>query len=78
MNSPIQPTSFDRSVKPSDDFFQFVNQKWISENPIPPEESRWGSFYVLRAEVEQQLKKIFEDARRETGCRGRVTREEGA
>lgn len=59
MNSPIQPTSFDRSVKPSDDFFRFVNQKWILENPIPPEESRWGSFYVLRTEVEQQIKEML-------------------
>jgi putative endopeptidase len=59
MNS-IDPKSLDRSVKPTDDFFQFVNQKWIDENPIPPEESRWGSFNVLRVEVEKQLKEIFE------------------
>jgi putative endopeptidase len=59
MSSSIDPAGFDRSVKPSDDFFRFVNQKWIDENPIPPEESRWGSFYVLRAEVERQLKKLF-------------------
>jgi putative endopeptidase len=60
MNDPVGPEDFDRSVKPVDDFFRFVNQKWISENPIPPEESRWGSFYVLRSEVERQLKEIFE------------------
>ena len=47
-------------MKPTDDFFRFVNQKWIDENPIPPDESRWGSFYVLRVDVERQLKKIFE------------------
>ncbi len=60
MHDPIQLANLDRSIKPTDDFFRFVNQKWIQGNPIPPEESRWGSFYVLRTEVEQQLKKIFE------------------
>jgi putative endopeptidase len=60
MTSPIDPILLDRSVKPTDDFFRFVNQRWIDENPIPPEESRWGSFYILRVEVEKQLKRIFE------------------
>ena len=59
MNS-INPENLDRSIKPADDFFRFVNQKWISENTIPPEESRWGSFYVLRVEVEGQIRKILE------------------
>ncbi len=48
------------TIRPTDDFFQFVNGKWIEENPIPPEESRWGSFHVLRIKVEKQLKEIFE------------------
>jgi putative endopeptidase len=46
--------------RPTDDFFHFVNGKWLAENPIPPEESRWGSFYVLRVEVQKQLKEIVE------------------
>ncbi len=61
MNNSIDPKSLDYSVKPTDDFFRSVNQRWVDENPIPPEESRWGSFYVLRAEVDRQLKKLFEE-----------------
>jgi putative endopeptidase len=49
------------TIKPADDFFHFVNDTWIEENPIPPEESRWGSFYILRVEVEKQLKVIFDE-----------------
>lgn len=45
--------------KPQDDFFTYVNGKWIEENPIPAVESRWGSFDILRVEVEEQLKTIF-------------------
>jgi putative endopeptidase len=48
------------NIKPTDDFFDFVNGEWIEKNPIPPEESRWGSFNILRVEVEKQLKEIFE------------------
>jgi putative endopeptidase len=60
MENTIREENLDRSVRPSDDFFRFVNQIWINENPIPPDESRWGSFHVLRAEVEGQLKDILE------------------
>ena len=60
MTSSIDPKNLDQSVQPTDDFFRFVNQKWIDENPIPPEESRWGTFSILRMEVDKQLKEIFE------------------
>ena len=29
------------------DLDTFVNQKWVSANPIPPDKSRWGSFMAL-------------------------------
>ena len=49
------------TIKPTDDFFHFVNNEWIGENPIPPEESKWGSFSALRVEVEKQLKVILDE-----------------
>ncbi len=63
MPSPhaIDPEIFSEDVNPGDDFFSYVNAKWIAANPIPPEESRWGSFYVLRVEAEHQLKEILEE-----------------
>jgi putative endopeptidase len=57
----IDPGSFDTTIRPTDDFFDFVNGRWLAENPIPAEESRWGSFYVLRAEVEKQIGVILDD-----------------
>lgn len=58
---PIDPNDFDTSVKPADDFFQFVNGGWMKRTPIPQEESRWGSFVILRVEVEKQLKEILDE-----------------
>ncbi|MBP9686280.1 MAG: M13 family metallopeptidase [Candidatus Doudnabacteria bacterium] len=43
----IQQKDFDTSVRPQDDFNQYVNGGWAKENPIPETESRWGSFQVL-------------------------------
>jgi putative endopeptidase len=69
MPSPyaIDPKDFDPSFKPADDFFHYINAKWNAANPIPPEESRWGAFYVLRVEVERQLKAILEKIDGENG-----------
>lgn len=36
--------NMDTSIKPSDDFFTYANGTWLKKTPIPPEESRWGSF----------------------------------
>ncbi|MBU6214438.1 M13 family metallopeptidase [Patescibacteria group bacterium] len=52
----------DTGVRPQDDFYRHVNGGWLAKNPIPPHESRWGSFLILRYETEKQLKKIVEDA----------------
>ena len=48
LRSGIDRANFDTSVKPGDDFFEYVNGDWIKNNPIPPEYSRWGAFPKLR------------------------------
>ncbi len=39
---------FDTSLRPQDDYFGYVNNRWLREHPIPPTESTWGTFYELR------------------------------
>ena len=31
-------------VRLQDDFYEVVNGKWLAENPIPGDYSRWSSF----------------------------------
>jgi putative endopeptidase len=45
----------DNSIKPGDDFYKYVNGKWLETNEIPDEYASWGSAYEL-------LKKTNEDA----------------
>ncbi len=52
----------DLNVRPQDDFFQFANGSWVKNNPVPPSESRWGSFNELDQANMEKLTAILEDA----------------
>jgi putative endopeptidase len=53
----------DQSVRPQDDFFMYANGTWVKNNPIPPSESRWGSFNELEQDNKVKLTKILDEAR---------------
>ena len=48
----------DRGVRPQDDFYHYVNGGWLKKTTIPPHESRWGAFYMLRYDTEKKLRTI--------------------
>jgi putative endopeptidase len=58
----IEVKNIDKSVKPTEDFYQFVNGNWIKNNPVPASESRWGSFNELNDKNTAKLKTILEAA----------------
>lgn len=58
----IDPTMLDSTYRPGDDFFNFVNAKWIAANPIPADKSRYGSFDKLDDLSLSTLRKVMEDA----------------
>jgi putative endopeptidase len=60
LRSGIDRSTFEMSVKPGDNFFQFVNGNWVKHNPIPPEYSRWGAFPKLRDDNLLSLREILE------------------
>lgn len=51
--------NMDTSVKPQDDFYNYVNGSWMKNNTIPDEESRWGGFGVLRKSTRQDVLDII-------------------
>ena len=52
----------DNSVKPNEDFFRFVNGKWLDTNEIPDDRSTWGSFNELRKMTDADALSILESA----------------
>ena len=59
--SDLDPSSFDRSVRPQDDLFQFVNGSWIARAEIPAERVSSTTFTELTDQVERDLRRVIED-----------------
>lgn len=57
----IDFSGFDESIEPGDDFFKFVNGKWIEETPIPSDKSRWGSFVILAEKSRDAILEIISE-----------------
>lgn len=57
----FDPATLDPSVKPGDDFFAYVNGKWVRENPIPAEFSRYGSFTFLDEKSKRDISTLIEE-----------------
>ncbi|WP_306349567.1 M13 family metallopeptidase [Flavobacterium sp. '19STA2R22 D10 B1'] len=62
----INVSFMDKSVKPSDDFFRYVNGKWFDETQIPGDRARWGSFDELRKNTDKDVLEILAEATKNT------------
>lgn len=54
-------TQFDLATRPQDDFYGHVNNKWLASHPIPPAETRWGTFEILRDNSWKAVHTIIEE-----------------
>ena len=67
--SGIDTSTFDRNVRPQDDFFRYVNGGWLARTPIPPDKRRIGTFEILADSNREALRRILDDAAREDDAR---------
>ncbi|MHA1112262.1 MAG: peptidase M13, partial [Promethearchaeota archaeon] len=51
----------DDTIRPQDDFDNYVNKKWKDANPIPDDQVRWGAFNILIDNTLKQLKELLEE-----------------
>jgi putative endopeptidase len=61
-HSGINTSLMDKSVKPNDDFFRFVNGTWLKNTEIPADRVRWGSFDELRQKTDVDALRILDEA----------------
>ncbi|HVZ67918.1 MAG TPA: M13 family metallopeptidase [Rhizomicrobium sp.] len=57
----VDLSALDKSVKPGDDFFRYVNGNWLKTAVIPPDRSSTGSFQDLRILSENRMKEIVNE-----------------
>ena len=61
MTKAIDPVNMDKSIKPGDNFYLYVNGGWIKNHPIPPEYSQYGAFTVLYENNQKELKELVDE-----------------
>lgn len=62
MKSGIITENMDLSVKPGDDFFNYVNGTWLKKIEIPADKATYGSFAILADEAQENVKAIIDTA----------------
>jgi putative endopeptidase len=56
----IDTSGMDLSVRPQDDFFRYVNGRWVDTTPIPADLSSYGTFAMLRERSQEAVRGIIE------------------
>jgi putative endopeptidase len=62
LKSGIDTQYFDANVRPQDDFYQYVNGKWLATIEIPPDRPAYGTASKLFDDSQTQLREIIEAA----------------
>src|SRR6476620_8452124 len=64
--SGLDAANFDRSVRPQDDIYRYVNGGWLSRTEIPAAKPPYGGFYEAHDRTQERLKVIVEEAAKAT------------
>ncbi len=69
MNAPraagLRANELAGNIRPQDDLFGHVNQRWIEATPIPADRGRYGAFDMVAERAEAQLRELLESAARD-------------
>ena len=58
----LDTSSMDKTVDPCVDFYTYSCGGWMKNNPIPPDQSNWGTYSKLEDDNRAQLRAILEFA----------------
>ncbi len=66
----LDTSAFDRTVRPQDDLFRYVNGTWLERTPIPADKSNFGSFIQLDDLSRQRIRQLIEEVSSESQTPG--------
>ena len=69
----LDVSAMDRTADPCVDFYTYSCGGWMKNNPIPPDQSNWGTYGKLEDENRAQLRSILEEASKANTARDAVT-----
>ena len=61
-NNFIDVANMDTMIHPGDNFFLYANGAWLKANPVPGDQTRWGSFNILAENNLKALHGILDSA----------------
>ncbi len=64
----FDPGSMNLSVKPGDDFYEYVDGAWINSHPVPADKSRYGEFQIVDDRTYDSVKTIVGSAANNTSA----------
>lgn len=60
--SGIDISGFDKSANPKDNYYQYINGKWLERTEIPADKSNYGAFTALYDQSQIDLRIIIEES----------------
>lgn len=73
----IDVSSLDSTVAPGDNFFKYVNGKWLATAVIPPTQTSTGAFDELYNKTKENIRKLLDDAANSKADKGSVEQKVG-
>ncbi|MGL5973643.1 MAG: M13 family peptidase, partial [Aeromonas sobria] len=74
-HSGLALANMDTQVKPGDDFFRYVNGKWLATAKIPDDRPADGAFYMLRDKSLADVRVLVEGLAKEDAATGTPTQQ---
>src|ERR1700720_4163472 len=73
----FDPAAIDKNLNPCEDFYKYTCSKWLSANPVPPDQVFWGTGSGLELWNENLLRETLQAASANDAKRGAVQQKIG-